>query len=441
MYRKIKIATAALVLSSVAALYPAAVLAELVYDAPVKGTAAAEIQTRTEDERETSRSVMKSSEKAKTSVDASRSASIEMPESTVVAPVAAATEVQNVSKSELLRRERVREEIKNEDLLQERIEELRLRDEQKRTEKIIKTSDSEKAPEAVAPPAPIVVAPQTQSVVVPVIEAPAVRRTDKVVSVQSAAVSSEEMEGTSIAKKEVIVVNPDAVRIGVTPRAGVSSMASANGYNLSARFSIGVALDVSMSEYVALELGYQYSTYGLKFAPGNGFVEQMRATYPTFYNDAALNRDTHVLKQNVFDMGVRLYLLGRNSIIRPFLGAGGGYGNSYLNYENRYIDAARAYGRPDLARDYQIQQFLGYLSAGVDIEVSRSVRVSALFKYYNILSSQEDGQLNNAALAYPAAYGMPPQAAVVGDPAKQYLGGSLANSSFYSILAGLTFEF
>ena len=53
------------------------------------------------------------------------------------APAASTPEVQNLSKTELMRRERVRVELRNEDVLQERLEQLRLRDEKHRTDELI----------------------------------------------------------------------------------------------------------------------------------------------------------------------------------------------------------------------------------------------------------------------------------------------------------------
>ena len=60
-------------------------------------------------------------------------------------------EVQSLSKTELMRRERTREELKNEDILQERLEELRLRDEKRRTDQLLGTTSQDPN----APVAPI----------------------------------------------------------------------------------------------------------------------------------------------------------------------------------------------------------------------------------------------------------------------------------------------
>ena len=50
-----------------------------------------------------------------------------------------------------MRRERTREELKNEDILQERLEELRLRDEKRRTDQLLGTTSQDPN----APVAPI----------------------------------------------------------------------------------------------------------------------------------------------------------------------------------------------------------------------------------------------------------------------------------------------
>ena len=89
MYKNFGIAAAAIALA-----VGFTAQAELVYDTPASGTAAAEVKAKAED-RETSRSVIKSAEKAKASSDSTKAeaaakntTSIEIVEPAIVAPTA-----------------------------------------------------------------------------------------------------------------------------------------------------------------------------------------------------------------------------------------------------------------------------------------------------------------------------------------------------------------
>src|SRR4051812_40446870 len=85
-------------------------------------------QVRAED-RAATRDALEASERVQTTVQSTR---------LVSEPQAAVQpEVQSQSRTELMRRERTRTELKNEDILQERLEELRLRDEKRRGQQLL----------------------------------------------------------------------------------------------------------------------------------------------------------------------------------------------------------------------------------------------------------------------------------------------------------------
>ena len=141
------------------------------------------------------------------------------------------------------------------------------------------------------------------------------------------------------------------------------------------------------------------------------------------------------MNQNVFDAGVKLYLLDRDSAVRPFIGGGGGYAKSYINYNSQIINNLNAMGlgNSNLASDYDVSQFLGYAEAGANVQMNKSISIGLMFRYYEVLSSSENGGINNYAFYNPGNLGA--------SPSKQYVGGSVAGSGFYNILAGATFSF
>ncbi len=343
------------------------------------------------------------------------------------APVAApAQEVQHLSKSELLRRARLREELKNEDVLQERLEELRLRDERRRTDQVLGvTKEQAPAPMAPAPVmkeemvgAPIGAAPQAQAI--PVQGAPA----QPVQAVYEDRVAVSSASAVSVASPE-----DEKTRIDVTPRAGISNLSGTNYFNVQSRYSAGLALGVEVSEQISFQVGYLYSEYGIGIASSNPYIGYLQGSTGSAYSN---NFATYILRQNVFDAGLKFHVLSRASKLRPFLGGGAAYARSFLNYDATVLSALnQTYGAQSLASDYTTSAFLGFLQAGMDVSLSKNILIGAEFRYYNVLSANENQSLNTGG--FYTGYNP--------DPNKSIAGGSLARSNFYSILGTASFTF
>jgi len=364
--------------------------------------------------RDTLRSVMGTSERAQATVQSQT------------------IEVQNLTKSELLRRERVRQELRNEDILQVRLEELRLQDEQRRTDQLlgVPAADQGFAQDNTIQ----VLTTESEAVAAPVTETPGAAAqpaapAEPTVNVSVATGTSSEDEVTEIQ---------------VNPRGGLSTMTGGNFYNVSSRFTAGVGLGLVVSDNLTFETGFAFSEYGVSLASSNPWVMSVQ-NYSNYGGYGGYNSfESVVMKQNVIDAGLKMHLLTTSSRIRPFLGAGGAYSRSYINYDQRILDLMNQWGLPGYAQDYTVSSFMGYLSTGVDVKLSKSLSVGALFKYYAVLTSRESQSLNNAAIGY--GYGHNPYYnnqpyAHAADADKQVVGGSLARSGFYSVLAGVTFKF
>ncbi len=429
--------------------------AELVYDDEVPTNAAgarlAPAQTphaAAAEERDNLRSVIRTSQKAQVTAQSApqavepsyESSVITVPSSQVIAtpPVVVEgnqPEVQNLSKSELLRRERLREEMKNEDILQERLEELRLRAEQGRTEQILGRGEAAQAPAAspaLVPSAPMQM--QNEVVVVPATERPGQPQiqnqmvTDQIgmgqASVSQAALSSD-------------VAEEEKTKVMIAPKFGLSSMNGITNYNVNSRFSTGIGIGIGVTENTVFEVGYNYSEYGV--ALNNTYAPTVGYAYIPNYNAGMNNFETIVMKQNVFDLGMKFYVLNSESKVRPFVGGGGAYSKGFINYDQQLVQYYGNQGSPD----YELSQFLGYLSTGFDVRISKAVSIGAGFKYYTVLSSRQNQNLNNAAFLNPYGYGAAYNPAMIYNQGqdKQGVGGSLANSSFHTIQVGASFSF
>ncbi|MCC7440995.1 MAG: hypothetical protein IT285_05155 [Bdellovibrionales bacterium] len=401
--------------------------AELVFDgeaaAAAPAAAAPQAAGEVTEERSALRSVLETSERAQT------------PDTYGAAQAPA---VENMTKAELLRRERMRKELQNEDLLQTRLEELRLRDEARRSQELLGGAPVGGQPAAA--PAPAAAPVETQVIG----DAATPVATDMVVTSQAQAAAPAAGQPAAAPAVLVATVGPaevggyaedeeETTRISIMPRGGFADMTSSE-YDLQGRFSAGVGAGVEVSDNLTFELGYAYSEFGVGMQ-STDFQVYMLQQYDR-------NPEPVVLKQNVIDAGLKMSLLGRDSKLRPFLGGGAAYSMSFVNYDDRYLQYKKAMG--ETAQDYEVSSFLGYLSTGFDLRLSKSISVGAIFKYYAVLTSRENQSLNNMGAFYgynPYAYPYGGTMAYGQDADKQGVSGSLARSNFYSVLAGLSFTF
>ncbi|MCM2321791.1 MAG: hypothetical protein NDJ90_00850 [Oligoflexia bacterium] len=329
-------------------------------------------------------------------------------------------EAVSVRKSETMRRQRESAERNNEDLLQERLEQLRLRDEQRRLDQLFQGAQGPSGDMGSAPLA-------QQTVVTPVTERPG-QAAQPVVTVASTA-------AMDVAEED------QAALISIQTRAGFSEMTGNVGYTVRPRISGGIGLGVATSDNVSFELGYTYTEYGVALASSNPYIQWAQGGYN--YNPST---ESQAMKQNVFEVGMKLHFLGPSARLRPFIGGGGAYSLSFINYDANALGRLKNIpGMEGVASDYELSSYLGYVSTGVDLRVNKSVSVGVVGKYYNVLSSRERSSLNNAALygMYPGyGYGYNSASyASMADAEKQFVAGSLAKISFYSIMAGATFSF
>ncbi|OFZ54050.1 MAG: hypothetical protein A2428_03545 [Bdellovibrionales bacterium RIFOXYC1_FULL_54_43] len=425
---------------------------ELVFeDDPRAGAAAGQAAARVE-ERDLTRQTLNSAERARVSNQLSEPVSQVQPQAMVVPvqqvmmqpqvpavesaalsvpAVDSGLEVQNLSKSELMRRERVRAELRNEDVLQERLEELRLRDERRRSDQLL-AQPGETLPE------PVAVSPmKTETVISPITERPgsanamiasAGTPVAEAPFVQQELMASAQPAGMTVSSG-FIKSSPDEdkVSIYVQPRAGVATMnPSVNYYDFRPHFSVGMGLGVGVSDNLSFELGYSFSEFGVAYNTGYQF-----AGYPGMAYAPGMTNETFSVKQNVADVGMKLHFLGPDARLRPFVGGGGAYSKNFINYDQNILAQMNPAYLQVVGQDYDFSQFLGFLSTGFDVRVNKSVSVGATFKYFSVLSARHEQKF---FAGYPGGYAME-------DPNKQPVGNAILKAAFYSITGGVSFVF
>jgi len=343
-----------------------------------------------------------------------------------VAPVAAPTpaaltaDPQNMTQAELTRRERLRAELKNEDSAQQRLEELRLRDERRRTDEMLQASSPSPA---ITPKVEIVTAPATeQPSAAPV--------------VVTAGASSH--VSTTVAAPSDSEKTPIALQI----MGGLPLMTGNSYLNMSPHYALGIGFVVGATDYVSLEGGYSYaesgvgmssagynpSYYGYSAYSGYGYnngyssYSNPYGQYGSYGATLGSTYQLYSLKQNVADLGLRLNVLGPDSRIRPFVGGGAAYARSFVNYNSATLSTLNSEGYQAYAGDYTLDQFFGTASVGLDVKLSRSISINALARYYALMASAQNES------SYATAD-------------KAYVGNALATTSFFTLESGLSFTF
>jgi hypothetical protein len=366
----------------------------------------------------------------------------------------------NLTKRELMRRERMRAELQNEDVLQERLEELRLRDERKRSDNVMGIAATSGLTENNRQTA---VAPIEQQVVTaPVTERPAMVQTQTVASITPVATVETKLGETG----------EESSSIMFSPRFGLLGMNNP-GWDVRPYYSAGLALGFSASDNLVIELGYSYNEMGINVASSNPIVNQLNSMYATGLggfggyggygggmgagingnnNGFGINSfETQVMKKHIFEAGVKVQLLGRDSKVRPFIGGGLAYDRGSINYNQRILNnlAPMFGGMGGMAgagigtQPYEIASFEGFVQAGIDFKVSKTIQVGLLGKYYGVFSSRENSVLNNMAFYGPGSVGMYGGQYLLAANGidKQVVGGTLASIGFYQILGSVTFSF
>lgn len=325
------------------------------------------------------------------------------------------------------------QESMNNELVIQRLEEKRLKEEEKLTKEINKrfSLDDESEAASVGTAAPVAkeevtIKPITEGAAVPsayqMAPAPQYQQS-QVQPIQDTVKSSQSsvIEGAAVSNASTTSVADAApaqssgTRIGLTPRFGLATMTNA-GYDFNSRYVLGAGAIFDVTRYVSLEAGYQYSEYGVRLGS---------AYSPTLFS---FGPQELVFRNNTIDMNMRLYLTNNDSAIRPYVGAGAAYSWGYLNYGRRTFTTTVGNNL-----DYELTQFQGLLTGGLEFKISKTITIGANYKFLRALSSTENESLNNQAfLTSPI---------VMNDANKSFLRGSIRDSDVHQILLGASLYF
>ncbi len=192
-----------------------------------------------------------------------------------------------------------------------------------------------------------------------------------------------------------------------SPFGGMAAFTGNSTVNTSPGPSFGVNLGVLISSQLMIEAGYIYS--------------QQSVSNPLTGN--RFSPDTNVFdhKQSQFDLGGKLFFLGRESRFRPFFGGGMGYSRSTLNYSSNVNVGAFQ------TADFVTNNMTAYGEVGAEFAFTRAIVAMAMFKFDGVVSSNSSADDSLTAQSL--------------DANKMTVGSALSKSSAYMIGAGLGIYF
>jgi outer membrane protein W len=300
-------------------------------------------------------------------------------------------ETQKIQKfSEKSKEKRGFQESVNNELVVQKLEDKRLKQEEKLTNEINKKFTLEDEAPA-GTPAP---AMKEEIVVKPITEAPGSASNEMSVAPKGEVVVVKPIAQTqgdqivnyqsSTSMSVAPTGKPDGEKtskngVSIIPRAGLSTISS-SGYNISPKFMTGVGIGMDVTDNVAIEFGYSYSENGV------------RTNSPSPFGGYQATNELN-FKNNTFDLALKLYLTGQDSKLRPYIGGGGAYSVGYINYDQQ--QQTYPYYTPP-SSDYTLKQFQAMAQAGIDFKIASNISIGVAYKFYKPLTSSEsdDGLYN-----------------------------------------------
>ncbi len=232
-------------------------------------------------------------------------------------------------------------------------------------------------------------------------------------------VALEDPQVSTLHAQGLSLIEDDSPRFFVSPRFGMARILGANTLNSEVDYGFGISAGIEVWRNIALEFAYQRAqlNMGLPFNALNSLPVVTNAPGNVFQ-----------MGQNQFFMGAKVHLLDRSYRLRPVVGAGAGFSRSELNYHPMMLSAL---GQPSVYdRDVRIDQWLGYASGGLELQISPHFSIFGVFQYNGVLS----GKVN-------AGQSVDAQIAANADPNKTTLANGILRAASYAVNFGVTLSF
>jgi hypothetical protein len=204
------------------------------------------------------------------------------------------------------------------------------------------------------------------------------------------------------------------IRFYLSPLGGFGSVFGTDAATVQPRYAFGGAVGFLISENIRLEGSYVYQEQEFS----NLRINSLGGVLPFGFGP------TLALRQNAWSGGAKLFVLGRESRVRPYLGGGIQWTRGTLNYSSMNLQILS--GQPQYTSDFVLNQFGGFGELGTEIAITRAIVAQLSFKLAGVITSStsNDRSMN---------FGI--------DPGKSDVGNSVSRSASYLLGAGLGIYF
>ncbi len=315
------------------------------------------------------------------------------------------------SEADKIRRERQNLEKDNEDLVRKKIEDMRIAEEKKMSERLKNMLGGQG-------------------------------------SLQQDAVSTQAASVVEVKKEEIAKPVGSDNRFQVKPFYGITHYKGEN-VNFESKINTGLGFDAKLTERFSIGLGLKYvnmSIQQIDRSPymnnyyNNGYYNYGNTGYNNYnlgysnnwYQNTFQNQREIEMNQYGFELTGKFFIIP-DSRVRPYAGLGLGYSKTQLNYK-ALSGSSSAYYNPYSNvqygnEGYNASTFSGIVMAGADFYFTERFGMNAEVRYAKGFASDYNTDLNNTLISNPDQRFL------------QLLGSDIDNAHSASIVLGILFGF
>jgi outer membrane protein W len=206
-----------------------------------------------------------------------------------------------------------------------------------------------------------------------------------------------------------------SISVYAAPFAGVTSMVGNDAADSSPQYTAGGTVGLLISNNMLVDASFTHA----ETAFSNPRTNSAQNVY------YVPNANLMTMKQNSVSGGARFFILGRESRIRPFLGAGVSYTKGTLAYSGGYATAVA--NQSQFSKELDISEYQGFGELGAEVAITKNIAASVSFAMSGILSGSTSANDTVSANSY--------------DPTRQDVANSVSRTASYCVAAGLGIYF
>ncbi len=190
----------------------------------------------------------------------------------------------------------------------------------------------------------------------------------------------------------VETVEAPLVQIFFQPSVQLSNVIGNPTTDSTSHLGYGFQVGALISQQLLLQAGFSHQEMGLSLPAGSS-VSSAAATLSGLNGNQAFS-----YKGNGVDLGARLYVLGRESRFRPFIGGAVSYAWNQLAYLPAVL--ANFGSDPTYSNDFTLKQIQGRGSLGLEVAITSMLVVDFQFSLQGVFTYWASTAANGATYLY-----------------------------------------